>query len=88
MNFYLKNQAQKSDPSNFLMGIEMTTDYFNLRYKYLIVPVWINSFFYDNRLFTIVINGQTGKIDGQWPKSFGTFAKKTALFFLGSFGLG
>ena len=88
MNFYLKNQAQKSDPSKFLMGIEMTTDYFNLRYKYLIVPVWINSFFYDNRLFTIVINGQTGKIDGQWPKSFGTFAKKTALFFLGSFGLG
>jgi len=33
----------------------------------------------------IAINGQTGKIDGQWPKSFGTFAKKTALFFLESF---
>ena len=88
MNFYLQNQAQKSEPSKLLMGIEMATDYFNLRYKYLIVPVWINSFFYDNRPFTIVINGQTGKIDGQWPKSFGTFAKKTALFFLGSFGVG
>ena len=88
MRFYLENQVQKSDPSKYIMGIEMATDYYNLRYKYLIVPVWINSFFYDNRLFTIVINGQTGKIDGQWPKSFGTFAKKTALFFLGSFGLG
>ena len=84
MNFYLKNQASKQDESKFLTGIEMATDYFNLKYKYLIVPVWINSFFYDNKLYTIVINGQTGKIDGQWPKSFGTFAKKAALFFLGA----
>ncbi len=84
MNFYLKNQASKQDESKFLTGIEMATDYFNLKYKYLIVPVWINSFFYDNKLYTIVINGQTRKIDGQWPKSFGTFAKKAALFFLGA----
>ena len=88
MQFYLRNQTQNHDASRYLMGIEMATDYYNLRYKYLIVPVWINSFFYDNKLYTIVINGQTGKIDGQWPKSFGTFAKKTALFFLESFGLG
>ena len=65
------------------MGIEMATDYFNLKYKYLIVPVWINSFFYDNKLYTIVINGQTGKINGQWPKSFGKFVEKAALLFLG-----
>lgn len=87
MKMHLQNQVNKQDKSKYLMGIEMATDYFNLKYKYLIVPVWINSFFYDNKLYTIVINGQTGKIDGQWPKSFGTFAKKTALFFLGSFGL-
>ena len=86
LNFHLQQQVNKQGDSRYIMGIEMATDYYNLRYKYLIVPVWINSFFYDNRLYTIVINGQTGKIDGQWPKSFGTFAKKTALFFLGSFG--
>ena len=80
-------EANKQDPQRFIMGIEMATDYFNLRYKYLIVPVWINSFFYDNKLYMIAINGQTGKIDGQWPKSFGTFALKTAEFFLGSFGI-
>ena len=86
LNFYLKNQANKQDETKYLMGIEMATDYYNLKYKYLIVPVWINSFFYDNRLFTVVINGQTGKIDGQWPKSFGTFAKKSAQFILGLYG--
>lgn len=85
MELYLKNQANKQDETKFLMGIDMATDYFNLKYKYLIVPVWINSFYYDNQLYMIAINGQTGKIDGQWPKSFGTFAKKAALFFLESF---
>lgn len=88
MDFYLKNQVQKQDKTRYIMGIEMATDYYNLRYKYLIVPVWINSFVYDNRLYMVVINGQTGKINGQWPKSFGTFAKKAALFFLESFGIG
>ena len=85
MELYLKNQADKQDETKFLMGIDMATDYFNLKYKYLIVPVWINSFYYDNQLYMIAINGQTGKIDGQWPKSFGTFAKKAALFFLDCF---
>lgn len=87
MDSYLKNQALRQVESKFLMGIQMATEYYNLKYKYLVVPVWINSFFYDNKLYTVLINGQTGKIDGQWPKSFGTFAKKTALFFLGSFGI-
>ena len=77
MDFYLQNQVNKQDKSIYLMGIEMVTDYFDLKYKYLIVPVWINSFFYDNKLYTIVINGQTGKIDGQWPKSFGTNRGRT-----------
>ena len=85
MDLYLRNQANKQDETKFLMGIDMATDYFNLKYKYLIVPVWINSFYYDNKLYMIAINGQTGKIDGQWPKSFGTFAKKAALFVLDCF---
>ena len=85
MNFYLRNQVNKQDGARYLSGIEMATDYFDLKYKYLIVPVWLNSFYYDNKLYMIAINGQTGKIDGQWPKSFGTFAKKAALFFLESF---
>ena len=85
MEIYLKNQANKQDETKFLMGIDMATDYYNLKYKYLIVPVWINSFYYDNQLYMIAINGQTGKIDGQWPKSFGTFAKKAALFVLDCF---
>ena len=87
LEFLIKNQVNNQDKSKFLMGIELATDYYNLKYKYLLVPAWLNSFVYDNKLYMIVINGQTGKIDGQWPKSFGTFAKKAASFMLGLYGL-
>lgn len=87
MTFLLKQQVNRMDSSHYIRRIELGTEYYNLRYKYLIVPVWLNSFFYDNRLYMVVINGQTGKIDGQWPKSFGTFAKKAASFFLKCYGI-
>ena len=54
--------------------------------KYAMLPAWFVTFDYQGKHHTVLVNGQTGKIDGQWPKSFGTFAKKAALFFLGSFG--
>ena len=70
------------NPVTHLSGIQTATDYFNLRYKYLLVPVWINTFAYDGRNYIIVINGHPGKINGQWPKSFGTLMKKAVeLFF-------
>ena len=78
---YLSNEAYKQNPVTHLSGIEIATDYYNLRYKYLLVPVWINTFAYDGRNYIIVINGQTGKINGQWPKSFGTLMKKAVLYF-------
>ncbi len=81
MEFYLKNETEKHESGGVYMNAMIATDYYNLKYKYLIVPVWINSFFYDSKLYMIVINGQTGKIDGQWPKSFGTFARKAVEFF-------
>ncbi|MBO4682110.1 MAG: hypothetical protein J5623_09495 [Clostridiales bacterium] len=82
MQFYLKNETEKHESGSEYMDAMIATDYYDLKYKYLIVPVWINSFFYDGKLYTIVINGQTGKINGQWPKSFGTLARKAVeLFF-------
>ncbi len=73
---YLKRETENHESKGTYLDAEIATDYFDLKYKYLIVPVWLNSFEYDNRLYTVVINGQTGKINGQWPKSFGTFLLK------------
>ena len=78
---YLKDAIKKNESAYMQKNMQVSTVYANIKYKYLLVPMWINSFTYDNRLYTIVINGQTGEISGQWPKSFGMFMKKAAEIF-------
>ena len=78
----LKTQARVHESADYKKDVEISTSFSNIKYKYLLVPIWVNSFEYDGKLYTIVINGQTGKINGKWPKSFGTFLKGAVdLFF-------
>ena len=83
MNHYLKEIARIYEHAEYQVNTKIvTTSYSNVTYKYLLVPVWINSFVYDNRRFMIVVNGQTGEVRGQWPKSFGRLVKGAlGLFF-------
>ena len=41
----------------------------NIRYKYLLLPVWVSTFKYKNKLYRFVVNGQTGKVGGYAPVS-------------------
>lgn len=45
------------------------TDYQNVAFKYCLLPVWISSFKYDNKLYRFVINGYSGEVVGEYPKS-------------------
>ncbi len=38
-------------------------------YKHVILPVYATAFTYSNKLYSVLINGQTGEIQGQYPKS-------------------
>jgi len=42
----------------------------NVMYNYLYVPVWVNSYTYNNKVYNCYINGETGKVTGKAPKSF------------------
>lgn len=43
--------------------------FFAIRYKHLLLPVWLSSFRYRDRQFHFMINGQTGKVHGNCPVS-------------------
>lgn len=45
------------------------TQYQNSTYKLMLLPVWYSSFEYKGKTYQTVINGQTGKVAGQYPKS-------------------
>jgi hypothetical protein len=39
-------------------------------FKHIVLPLWICSYTYQNKLYHFLINGQTGRVDGEKPTSW------------------
>lgn len=50
-------------------SVRFSTLYTNITYKYLLVPTWISSFRYKDKVYQFAVNGQTGKVGGKAPVS-------------------
>jgi hypothetical protein len=47
-------------------------------FKHILVPVWVLAYVYGGRVYQVLVNGRTGRMAGQYPKS----AWKIALLIL------
>ena len=47
----------------------MLTVYQRLLFKYVLAPIWIANFKFKEKIYNIVVNGQTGQIKGEAPVS-------------------
>jgi DNA-directed RNA polymerase subunit RPC12/RpoP len=56
----------------------LTTEYFEITFKHLLLPVYAGAYYYNGKLFQILVNGRTGEIQGERPYSF----LKISLFVL------
>ncbi len=67
----LKNDARNdilcrySDAKN----IKVDPSFYEEKYRYLLLPVYKTSYFFQGKEYTVFINGQTGNIYGEYPKS-------------------
>lgn len=41
----------------------------NITYKYLLLPIWLSAFNYNGKVYQFMVNGQTGKVGGNYPVS-------------------
>lgn len=69
------NDAIRSGVTNKIGGdtirfLKIKTAHYNVTFKHILLPVWITSFYYKNKLYQVMINGENGKIVGSYPKSF------------------
>jgi hypothetical protein len=69
--------------------LNLITEYKNITYKYLLLPIWISHFKYQEKVYHFMVNGQTGKISGHAPISWVKvlLAVVGALMALGLFAL-
>lgn len=54
--------------------INRQTDYGEVKFKHILLPLWISSFKFKKKVYQFIVNGQSGKVSGEYPKSWGKIA--------------
>ena len=67
----LRHRVKSKYNADHVAFLDMQTQYNSRRFNYVLLPLYISNFRYNAKLFNFYINGQTGKIVGQYPKSKG-----------------
>jgi ribosomal protein L37E len=56
-------QASTSQVRNFSMNLDFNDE----SWRYILLPVYLNTYHFENKTFQMMVNGQTGAISGQRP---------------------
>jgi DNA-directed RNA polymerase subunit RPC12/RpoP len=64
----------------------LDTDYQNVTFKHILLPVWVAAYKYRNTTYRFVVNGQTGKVQGErpWSKAKIAIAAVVAVIVIGT----
>ena len=69
MQAFLRNLAGKDVPGDTYRNLRIHPRYSDETFKHILVPVWLLVYQYRGKLYKTAINGYTGKISGEYPKS-------------------
>ena len=48
----------------------VNTSYSDIKFKHILLPIWISAYKYKDKIYRIVINGRTGEVQGERPYSW------------------
>jgi len=57
-------------PGDTHRNLRVNTRLSSLKYKHVLLPVWLASYRYNNKVYRFMINGQTGEVQGEKPISW------------------
>ncbi|MGE0684498.1 MAG: zinc ribbon domain-containing protein, partial [Candidatus Binatia bacterium] len=57
-------------PGDTYRNLRIAADYSGQTFKHILAPVWLLSYHYGAKAYQVVINGSTGAISGEYPKSW------------------
>lgn len=55
--------------ADHVRNLSVRTNYADVTYKYLMLPVWISAFTFNGKVYQFMVNGQSGKVGGKYPIS-------------------
>ena len=57
-------------PGDTHRNLRVQTRFENLTFKHILLPVWIASYRINNKIYNFMVNGQTGRVQGEAPVSW------------------
>jgi hypothetical protein len=48
----------------------VATRYTDVKFKHVLLPVWISAYRFNNKTYRFLVNGQTGEVAGESPLSW------------------
>lgn len=65
----ISSKVRRETHADHVRGLTFSTDYNDITFKYLLLPIWISNYKYKNKVYQFMVNGQTGKVAGKTPIS-------------------
>ena len=65
----IENQICDQHFTTHVRFVQFKAQYNDLKYKYLLLPVWNSHYKYKDKTYNFMVNGQTGKVAGKSPVS-------------------
>jgi len=87
MDHRLRNMCSAQLGGDTQRNLHVSSQKSSQTYKHIVLPLWICSYTYQNKLYRFVINGQTGRLNGQKPISYIKIGLLILLVMLILFGI-
>jgi LSD1 subclass zinc finger protein len=69
-----RDKCGKEVPGDTYRSLRVQTNYSNITYKHILLPVWIAAYEYKAKTYHFLVNGQTGEVQGFKPISWAKVA--------------
>lgn len=69
MDYVIKSSIREDIGGDEQRITSKMTQYNDVMFKLLLLPIWISAFRYNGKLYQFVVNGRTGEVVGEYPKS-------------------
>lgn len=62
-----RKACYKNIPTHHVRNFSMSADFSEESWRYILLPIYLSSYKYEEKIFQLMVNGQTGAIAGQKP---------------------
>jgi DNA-directed RNA polymerase subunit RPC12/RpoP len=65
----IRSAIRRQIHADEIRNLRVNTTYSNIKFKHILLPVWISAYTYKNKIYRYMVNGQTGEVQGRAPVS-------------------